>query len=147
VVNHLSPVVRIVAASSGTGRISASGSTVTWTSFQLGAGQSASASIQVAFTPTQAEVSSAIPLSTGITADAVDVTTGQRFTLSYGPLATKAQVQAAKGVPSQAVRPSTTTAGRGGVQTAPSLSGLPASGGAAFRRAGFIRSSRRTRAS
>ena len=116
VVNHLSSNVHAVSASTTTGAIAISGSSVTWSSFQVAPGKTVSASIQVSFTPTAAQAGSQVVLSDGITATAVDAVTGQHFTVQASSVSTPTRVVAASG---------TAAPGHGGA-----VSGLPSTGGA-----------------
>lgn len=143
VTNHLSSSVRYVSASSSTGTVSATGSEVVWNTFSLGPHQKASAQIQVSFTPTAAQAGSNVALSDGITADAVDETTGQRYSvnygLSFGTLTTKVLVAPAAATapgatPTSAPAAAPISQGAAVVATptpvsTPSPSGLPTTGG------------------
>ena len=105
--NHLPQNVRAVSATTATGTIVTSGTSVVWSSFQLAPHQSAMASIQVAFTPTSAQVGSTVELSTGITATALDAVTGQRYVQFAGMLATPARVVAPSAPSTPAQLPAT----------------------------------------
>jgi len=127
VTNHLASGVRATASSSTIGATAVSGSTVVWNNFQLQPHASASATIQVSFTPTAAQVGTQIVLSSGVSAAAVDTVTGQSFTVAYGSLTTPERIAGG------AAKPSAPTA-RGGPSTtaaAPAAaSRLPTTGGA-----------------
>jgi hypothetical protein len=108
-----------------------SGSSVVWNSFQVAPRQSASARITVSFTPTAAQVGSQVVLSEGISAEAVDLVTGQRFSTSYGSLATQVRVQAAGSTTKPAGGPAPASAPAPTTSSSPGVSGLPTTGGAA----------------
>ena len=94
VITHLARNVRVISTSTTSGTIVTSGSDVIWSRFQVLPGVRATASIQVSFTPTAAQVSSNIVLSTGIDARAVDVATGKRLSVRFGSLAVQPRVRA-----------------------------------------------------
>lgn len=137
VVNHISRDVQAVSASASTGSIAVSGSSVVWNNFQLAPGQSASANIQVSFTPTVAQTGTEIALSDGISADAVDVVTGQRYNISYGTLKLPTRVVTRQAAPHAAPAPAASHGGappRTGPAPVPApassnVSGLPKTGG------------------
>jgi hypothetical protein len=142
VTNHLANGVRATASSSTVGATAVSGSTVVWNNFQLQPHTSASATIQISFTPTAAQVGTQIVLSSGISASAVDTVTGQRFTTSAGTLTTperivggapKPTVATASGVP-------TTSAAAASAAAPAATSGasrLPTTGGARHMTSGM----------
>jgi hypothetical protein len=140
VVNHLATNVHAVSATTSSGTIVTSGSSVVWNSFKVAPGQTVSASIQVSFTPTAAQAGSQVVLSNSITADARDVVTGQKFVVVASGVSTPTRVARPGAAPTSAPSGGVRTAPSGGATTSPSVSGLPATGGAAnqaaFRRRG-----------
>jgi hypothetical protein len=137
VTNHLANGVRATASSSTVGATAVSGSTVVWNNFQLQPHTSASATIQVSFTPTAAQVGTQIVLSTGISASAVDTVTGQRFVLTYGGLTTAERIVGGAPKPSApAARGGPTTSAAAPAATS-GASRLPTTGGARHMTSGM----------
>ena len=130
VTNHLASGVRATASSSTVGAMAVSGSTVVWNNFQLQPHTSASATIQVSFTPTAAQVGTQVVLSSGVSATAIDTVTGQRFTSSAGTLTTPERIAGGAAKPSApAARGGPTTSAAAPAATA-ATSRLPTTGGA-----------------
>jgi hypothetical protein len=123
-VNHLANNVRAVSATTSSGTIVTSGSSVTWNNFNVASGQTVTASVQVTFTPTASQVGSQIVLSNSITADARDIVTGQVFKITANGVSTPSRVVKAGGAAPSG------TSGAGGT-TSTGVSGLPQTGGAA----------------
>ena len=117
--NQIPGNLTVAGQSSKHGTIKTSGHQVGWSGFTLGPQSSATATIQVTFTPTQTEVGHHVSLSLGIHATAVDLTTGKRYTTGYGTLLTNVRV---------ITLPQT---GSGGSVHRAAVSALPQTGGGA----------------
>jgi len=120
VTNQIPGNLAIAGQSSHKGSIAASGHQVIWRGFQLAPQTSATATIQVNFTPTQVQVGQHAELSVGIHASAVDLVTGRGYSTGYGSLETPVKV----------VGLNLPQTGSGGTVRSP-LGALPATGGAA----------------
>lgn len=123
VTNQLAANVKANSIVSGKGATAIQGSTVTWKGFQLAPGQTVTAKVQVTVTTTASEAGRRVRLSNGISGNAVDVVTGQRYSTTYGTLAALIR----GGGPN--VLPRT---GYGGTASySAGVAGLPSTGGAA----------------
>jgi hypothetical protein len=135
--NRLAPNVASGPPAAGKGTIGVSGHHVTWSGFRLAPGQTVRATIPVTFTPTPAQAGHHLVVSTGISANAVDLVSGTRYSTTYGMLQTSARVLAAGQGPSYL--PSTGYGGTARQTGSPAhLGSLPSTGGGADggRRAG-----------